>query len=658
MRTHRVFPALQPWSTRTDLLRDLVSGDHLATARIEPVTRSREAAAFADLHFTDGERSVTVPLVYLDLAQLDVRELDPLIFPYHLLGLVPDARARDIVERMAADLERRFVTREFERETVISYRPDALFDAARAAKLFGAAPLSETLPRIAAAIYARRFSAGKRVAAYGPDAVELAAFTRAGATSTLAFGTGAEGVADRWYGNVEAAAPGAAFDVLIGSGPSPDATGTAVIRLDADAAGLRVGAASPLPADLMVAFDIPPAPGTASFAVTCSREPFTRDAPEIAIAPPTGGSAGRIAVVVRPDASAVPDADTDEARALATGLCAEGFTAEVVCGIDALEAFAPDLVHLMGSRPGGYARRVADWASSHRKPLAVHAYYEAPAHGGYWGAMVAPYCFGYSGDDRSVSSYLELLARRGVDVDGIGAGSVWAPPIVDVGESEAVLNSADIVFVNSDRELAVVKAFRTHRPSFIVPALPLEPGPRSPIAALAGNDPFVLVHAPIGPDQNQLMIVRAAASMGVPFVLAGPLENPVYAERLREFNPELTIVLGEPAPGVLAALYRAAAVFADASWTGRGHARLLTAAAMGAAVVRPATAWLNLPEDDVWVVDPADLASVARGMGEAWDAAVRRDPRIERSAGAARQLLGTAVGSIVAAYAKIAQAVP
>ena len=77
MRTHRVFPALQAWSWRAELVRELASGEHLVAARLEPVTRGREPTAFLDLHFSDGERSVTIPLVYVDIAQLDVREADP-----------------------------------------------------------------------------------------------------------------------------------------------------------------------------------------------------------------------------------------------------------------------------------------------------------------------------------------------------------------------------------------------------------------------------------------------------------------------------------------------------------------------------------------------------------------------------------------------------
>jgi hypothetical protein len=102
-------------------------------------------------------------------------------------------------------------------------------------------------------------------------------------------------------------------------------------------------------------------------------------------------------------------------------------------------------------------------------------------------------------------------------------------------------------------------------------------------------------------------------------------------------------------------LYRSAAVVADAAWIGRGHARLATAAAHGAAIVCSRSRWLDLPGSEAWIVDPADVRSIARGIGEAWDRAIRRDETIEKAASFARERLGSAAATVVATYAKIAQ---
>jgi hypothetical protein len=657
MRTHRVFGALQPWLSRGELLRDLVGAEHLTAVRLEPVTRGREPAAFADLHFSAGDRSVTLPLVYVDLAQLDVRECDPLVFPHDLLGVVADARISEVVERLLPELERRALTGGFWSEEVIRFAAAPVFDRARERGFFGAAPLAVSLPRVAGAVYAQRFATSKYVVAYGTGAHEAAAFVRARALSCGVVSAEADEDARAWYGALDAAAPDAAYDLAVGTGPSP-VRATVTVRLDRDAhEGTTFAAAVPLPADMMLAFEVAEPAVPASFSVVATREPFARTAERIPMPSIAAGSAGRIALVVRPDGAFVPDADTDEAAALARVLRIEGFQAEVLMGVEALAAFAPDLVHLFGVRPGAYARRVAEWSNAQRKPLVVHAFHESPSHGGYWGAMVAPYCFGYSADDRSVSTYLDLLARRAVEVDGVTANAAFAPPSAGLADSERVLGLADVVLVNSEREREALERFRQRRPTFVVPPLPINDAEPAPVAAYVGADPFILVHAPIGPEANQLVLARAAADLGVTMVFAGAVADPAYAERLREFVPAAVCLLDEPAPEITAGLYRAAAVIAAASWTARGHGRLLTAAAFGAGVVCGQTTWLDLPEDGHWPVDPADVRSVARGLGLAWDNAYRGEVTVRDTAELVRKRLQTAAGAVITAYAKIVQAV-
>jgi hypothetical protein len=650
-----VFPALQPWLWRTELLGELAIAGNLVAARIEPVTRGREPTAFVDLHFSDGERAITIPLVYIDLAQLELRESDPLVFPHGLLGVVSDDRARAVVERLFPDLEQRAMTGGFWTEEVLRYGDGTTFETARSRAFFGAAPLALTLPRIGAAVYARRFAFGKHVVAYGPQAREFAGFLSGVASSCKILDD--DPATGDWYGAFEGGTAGGRYDLAIGTGPSPvDAAVT--VRTDSeDVAGSIVSVAAALPANVMISFNPSDGPVTASFSVTATREPFARTEPGIAVPAAVGGSAGRIGIVVRPDAALAPDSDTGEAAALATALRREGFTVEVLAGVDALEAFAPDLVHLFGVRPGAFARRVADWAAEHRRPLAVHALHESPSAGGYWGSMVAPYCFGYSADDRSVTTYLEILARRAVEVDGVNALTSYAPPIAGLADSERVLALADVVLVNSEAERAVVEPFRPRRPTLVVAPIPTVADAGQRVGGLTGADPFILVHAPIWPEANQLMLARVAADVGVPMVFAGAVADPAYAERLREFAPATVCLLDEPSAETVATLYRTASVIADAAWTSRGHGRLASAAAFGAAVVSSQARWLDLPEGDRWIVDPADVRSIARGVGEAWDASVRSDPRIQATARLARRRLETATAAIIATYAKIVPAI-
>jgi hypothetical protein len=96
---------------------------------------------------------------------------------------------------------------------------------------------------------------------------------------------------------------------------------------------------------------------------------------------------------------------------------------------------------------------------------------------------------------------------------------------------------------------------------------------------------------------------------------------------------------------------------ADAAWIGRGHARLANAAAAGAAIVVSASRWLDLPLPERARVDPADTRSIARGMGEALDAATRSSEQLATVVGAARERLALGGMTTVAGYAKIASAV-
>ena len=660
MRTHRSFPALQPWSARYADVSDLLAVDHLCSMRLEAVSRAREPTAFVDLHFDDGVRSACIPLVYVDLAQLDVREADPLVFPHAVEAHVAPAALANLLERIVPELERRAVAGGIWGEELIVFRAVPNVLVARERGLFGAAPLGVALVHAAPAVYAGRFTAGKHVVAHGAGGTAAAAFVRAGAASCTVIDDD-DTVAVAWYGvsPPEVAESARAFAVSIGSGPGPGASDVAVC-LDAGAGAQTVTVAVPLPADLMIAFDEPDAPVAASFGVTVHREMFARRVTAVEPVPAVGGSSGRVAIVTRADAREIPDADLDEAVALAAALVAEGFDARIVAGVDALDAFRPDLVHLFGVLPGGFAAEIADWATERAVPLAVHAYYDDPAQGGYWGANVVPYCFAFSADDRRVTDHLGMLARRLIEVDGVAATMRYAPPRAGLAEAERVLRTADIVFVNSVSERDIVQPLRPDRPTVVVPPLALRvaaASSRSQIAARVGLDPFVLVHAPIGPEANQLAFVRAIASVGVPAVLAGRAADPIYLERLRESAPATVRFVGEPSAAEAAELLGAAAVVADTSWIRRGQARLATALACGSAVVMSGGDAVDLSVDPRFCVDPADVASIARGVGDAWDVARRATGELRSRAEATRSWIAGAHLAVVACYAKIGQPV-
>ncbi len=233
MRVHRVFPALQPWSWRTDALRELARAEHLAALRIEPVTRGREPAVLADLHFCSGERSVTIPMVYVDLAQLELRETDPLVFPHAVLGVLGDAHAGAIVERVFPDLERCCAQRRILARRRLSLRRHGVVRACARARILR----RRAARRCAAAHCGGRVRAPVRVQEKR-DRLRFrkrSSAPRFSATSPRRSwfrGAGADADARAWYGDFAEPGPAAPFDLAVGAGPAPVPAGR-VVRTDA-----------------------------------------------------------------------------------------------------------------------------------------------------------------------------------------------------------------------------------------------------------------------------------------------------------------------------------------------------------------------------------------------------------------------------------------
>ena len=448
-------------------------------------------------------------------------------------------------------------------EHVVAFAPSVRFDAARAAGCFGAAPLRDALTRLAPYRYARRFARGRTVRIDAPDAVGGWALLRAAGTITVAPARrDAEALA--WYGDAPSAHDLRADVAIVG--PDGDAGDAAcVLRLD-DA--LRDGAhgdahaveiVDPLPLDVGITFDPAEGPARRWFAVERAPEPAPRALPDVTYRA-AGGSAGRIAVILgRNGALLQPSADTDEARALVAALRAEGFDAMLAESPEELDG--ADLVHAIGTRDGRRVRSIVDAARRRGIPVALHAHDEDAAHGGWWGADVTRYCFEYGGDEHDVQTYLALLAKRAVSVGAARADVPFAPPEAAVDDAAAALRDASVVFAATDEEADAIRR-RTGRrgPIVIVPPLAAAVA-LQPVGHLAGADRFVLLHAPIAPPGNALLVARCAALAELPLVVTGPVIDASYLERVREFGgPGLVVLAGEPAPGVAAGLRAAAGV--------------------------------------------------------------------------------------------------
>ncbi|HEY0383401.1 MAG TPA: hypothetical protein VGC72_14500 [Candidatus Elarobacter sp.] len=653
MRTHRTHEILAPWSTAHAVLDPA----RLAAVRIEPVLRQRRPAFVLDFCLTaDGETTV-IPLVIADPAVIIERDRDPLIFPHGTPG--DDTFAHALAERILPHLERLVLRGERLEEHVVTFAPADVFDAARAAGCFGAAPLRDALSRLAPYHYARRFARGRSVRIDAPDAVGGWALLRAVGTVAVA-ASRRDHAALAWYGDAPVAND-AHGDVAIVAADADARDAAYVLRIDppfgayASSNGAHlVEVVDPLALDVGIVFDPAEGPARRWFAVERALEPAPRPSADLTYRA-VGGSAGRIAVILgRSDALLHPSADTDEARALVAAFGEEGF--------DAILADAPheldgaDLVHLIGTRDGRRARLIVDAARRRGVPAAVHALDEDTAHGGWWGADVTRYCFEYGADEHEVTSYLALLAKRAVSVGDARADAPYAPPEAALDDAAAALRDAAVVFAATEEEALAIRR-RTGRRGAVIVVAPVCAATPLPVGHLVGADRFVLLHAPIGPVANALLVARCAAVAGIPLVVTGPVADASYLERIREFGgPGLIVLPGEPAPGVAAGLRAAAGVMIDASWIGDGGSRLAAAALCGVRLALANARRFDAPGAGVRRFDPADATALTRALGEAWDEALRAPARPAPETVAA---LGpsAAVRAIVRGYASIATVV-
>jgi hypothetical protein len=640
VRIHATHQVIAPWSVGEPVL----DPERLAAVRVEPVFRQRRPALVLDLYLAGETGATVIPLVLVDPAVVVDRDRDPLIFPRGTPG--GPAFALALAELILPHLERLVLGDEGHREKAIVLRATLAFAAARAAGCFGAAPLRESLVRLAPFAYARRFARSHTVRIDAPDAVGGWALLRDGSSASVAAGR-ATPAELAWYGTAPVSS--GRTDVAIVAGAADAGDAACILRLDPAGAGTAFPVVDPVPLDVGISFDAAEGPPRRWFAVERAPEPPARSAPDVRYRP-AGGSSGRIAVILaRNDGPSIAAADTDEALALVAALAGEGFDAVLARSLAELDR--ADLIHLIGTRDGRRARAIVDLARRAAIPVAVHAHDEDAAGGGWWGAEVARYCFEYGDDERAVRLYLQMLARRAVAVGSARADEPYAPASAGVDDAAAALRDASVVFAATAAEADGIRA-RTGRrgPVVIVPPLAAVAAPE-PIGAHVGSDPFVLVHAPIGPTANQLLVARCAADAAIPLVIAGPVADASYLERVREFGGSASIVLaGEPSLGIAAGLRAAAAVVVDAAWIGEGGSRLAAGALAGARLAVAAGRHFEAAGLAPRRFDPADAAALTRALGEAWDEALRAPGRCAPETVAALAP-GAVVRAIVRGYA-------
>ncbi|HEY1727886.1 MAG TPA: hypothetical protein VGG22_05920 [Candidatus Baltobacteraceae bacterium] len=600
-------------------IAEIAAPETLVAARFEPVLRGDKGSATLDLHFSREGKHASVACIVVDVAMLEARERDPLVWPESIRSSgIDDAAIAARVEPWLAEL---LAQGSCTRETWKIFgdeSEEARFMRAREAGFLGAAPLEDVARRAAPFVYARRLIRSRDVVIASRDAALGATLLASYARRVRIEGDDALGIA--WYGP---AIEPADSDVLIVDGEhranSEAREARVVIDLDCASDGFRIAVAESIPLDSLLDFtQISGADSAFSVEV---RSPRSLPEPNLPARDAVGGSTGRILFVLRRGARRFGGADVDHAEAIASAMRDEGFTAGVVDDLNEIAEFQPDLIHAIGLADAGAAAAAQRAAASRGIPFAIHPLYDAAGLGGYWGATVTPYCYRFNQDEASVAHLLGLMRDRRLALNEI----VWGMPFHPTNarwedEVRAVLRASDAIYVGGDDELEAIRNFGVQTEIFSVPPPVMPALEAAAIDALVGSEPYLLLHAPFESTQNQIQAVRAAQIAELPLVLAGPIADAGYASLVRSFAGDRTVVLGEPDAATLEGLYRGAAVYVDVAWVGCGLARAARAVSRGAGLAISA----RLPAVDLGageflcVVDPGDVESIARGFGNAW----------------------------------------
>ncbi len=655
MRYHRAFDDLAiVLNVETG---DVLSADNLLAARLEPVIRSGTGCAALDLHFRRDDRWCVVPLVIVDVPMLEARERDPLVWPQRIVEFGKSIDADSIGDRIEAWLRALLAEGAMNREQFRifgSADDERRFSVARAAGFLGAAPYEVVVRKAAPYVFARRHARSRDVVVAARDA-ELGAVLLKPVVRKLEILT-SDNAAAAWYGvdSEQSERNVAIVDAANRSRKEIEAAET-IVDLD-DGEGVHIEPAPIVAVDSFFDFTGVVRRGEAPFSVLIHKE---RELPEPMVPdrPPTGGSSGRIVFGLRGRALQHGGADVDLAQMIAAAMRDEGFAVDIVDDAQKVTAFRPDLIHAFGLADGSAALAYARAAQNLEVPFALHALYDAPALGGYWGATVTPYCFRFTQDETTVASLSVLMRDRRLAVNSIVADAMFHPTQPSWKDDIAsAMSIADVVFVTGPKEEEALRRVSADA-NFVSMPLPVaHSSDPAAIDALVGSQPYALLHAPIESTQNQLQAVRAVEMADIALVIAGPVTDADYASLVRSFAGDRVIMLDEPDPMTLEGLYRGADVFLDVAWVGCGLARAARALSRGAAPVvsaRMPLQDLNLGEFGA-SVEPGDVQSIARGLGDTWTIRQHEAPQFEeiRTSALSGSGVRDVTTSIVVAYAQ------
>ncbi len=618
MRQHALLSRFAPFIEQGRLAR-VVGAPYLIAARLQP-SFYPWGEGWLDLVFSRVGEIALVPFVQIDPPMVYVREASPFIWPAWLP--LEDMAVKGVEALLEPWLLAQTLLGSLDEEVVGFFTEDAqareLFAAARAARFLCATRSEDVLADVAPYVYAQRFATGKRVGISSADG-SFGASLLARVANTVHANVGdveRNRLAQTWYGiGLYGELPQATFDVEISANASSGAAASIALESATEAA-TAVSFTRPVFPLLACSFDSADADPIRTFYVR-GREPILR-ANRLTAAPVIGGSAGRIAIVVRDDGLVAPEADVDQARALAEALCEQGFDARLTVA-SAARAEGCDLIHLFGHRHVAQFEYILDEAKRLDVPVVATPMVDDFTNESLWGTAAIRTMLAGIRDAATQQSIERGLAARLVLTD---AESERGKPTFEeelLRKMFAQCRSA--IFASRAEEAHVRSRFGFSGSSRALPCVPARPVSPEPIGALCGADEYVLVHAAVEPRANQWIAMRAAAAIGAACVLVGTVENAEYYQSVIEAAGDGLIWLSQETltPGQLEALYAGARIYADLSWAGHGAARLVRAAAHGTIpVMSSALGLAELWPELTGGADPASLESAIAVLRQAW----------------------------------------
>ena len=293
-----------------------------------------------------------------------------------------------------------------------------------------------------------------------------------------------------------------------------------------------------------------------------------------------------------------------------------------------------DLVHIFNCRVSNSFIQQVETCKAAGKPIVVSPIWINIARA-LWGSRGT---FGvlqkaiHQGEE-FVKQDLELLRTRKLKIelqqgslDALGGGSYDLGWQTEVGR---LLNNVDGLLPNSWLELKSVQTdlhwcgdqFKVAHYG-VNPKLFLDADPE-PFRQYTGiRGPFVLQAGRVEAAKNQAMLCWALRKTNVPIVLIGGTSHwPSYAQLCKEICGDRLTLIDHLPQDLLASAFAAARVHCLASWMDTCGLVSLEAALSGTPLVGSTFGHeLEYLQEDAWLADPADPASLRKAVEAAWQA--------------------------------------